>query len=90
MFTVLPYLTYCVKIWGNTYPTIINGIALLQKQIIRIMYGVKRLDHTNPIFQHLRVLKFLDIIELQTVLFMYNAYYSCSPSNISVSLLNGK
>ena len=46
------------------------------------MYGAKRLDHTNSLFQHLRVLKCLDIIELQTALFMYKAYYSCSPSNI--------
>ena len=27
----LPYLTYCIEIWGNTYPTNINGIVLLHK-----------------------------------------------------------
>ena len=44
------------------------------------MYGAKH--STNPLFQQLRVLKCLDIIELQTALFMYKAYYSCLPSNI--------
>ena len=39
------------------------------------------LDHTNPLFQHLGVLKCLDIIDLQTVLFMYKVYYSCLPSH---------
>ena len=46
------------------------------------MYGDKRLDHTNSLFQQLRVLNFLDIIELKTLLFMYKAYHSCLPSNI--------
>ena len=27
-----PYLTYCVEIWGNTYPININGIFLLKKK----------------------------------------------------------
>ena len=48
----LLYLTYWVEMWGNTYPTTINGIVLLQK-IIRIMYGAKRVDHRNPLFQQL-------------------------------------
>ena len=46
----LLYLTYWVEIWGNTYPTNINGIFLLQKRVIRIMCGAKRLDHTNSRF----------------------------------------
>ena len=80
----LPYLTYCVEIWGNTYPTNINGIVLLQKNISLIMYGAKRLQHTDPFFQHLRILIFLDSIELQTAMFMYKAYYSCLPLNIQL------
>ena len=78
----LPYLTYCVEVWGNTYPTNISGIFLLQKSVIYVMYGAKRLDHTNSLFQQLHILKFLDIIELKTLLFMYKAYYRCLPSNI--------
>ena len=50
------YIIYCslflsyfnnLCIWGNTYPTNINGILLLQKRVIRIMCGAGRLDHTN-------------------------------------------
>ena len=52
------------------------------KKVIRVMYDARRLGHTNPHFQQLRVLKCLYIIELQTALFMYKAYYSYLPSNI--------
>ena len=78
----LPYLNYCAEIWGNTYPTNTNCIFLLQKRVIRIIFGARWLDHTNSLFQQLHVLKFPDIIELKTSLFMYKAYYSCLPSNI--------
>ena len=47
-----------------------------------LLNTAKWLDHINSIFQQLHVLKFPDIIELKTSLFMYKAYYSCLPSNI--------
>ena len=43
-------LTYCVEIWGNTYPTNINVIFLLQNIVICIMSAAKSLDHTNSFF----------------------------------------
>ena len=36
---LLPHLTYCVEIWGNTYLTNINVIVLLQNNYFRNMYG---------------------------------------------------
>ena len=33
---LLPYLTYCVEMWGNTNLININGIFLLQKRVIPI------------------------------------------------------
>ena len=32
----LPYLTYCVEIWGNSYPTNINGIVLLPNKLFAL------------------------------------------------------
>ena len=48
---------------------IILMVVLLQTKPIRIMYGAKRLDHISTCFQQLCVLKFIDIVELQTALF---------------------
>ena len=47
----LPYLTYCAEIWGNTYKSNIQCIFLLQKKIVRIVYGANCKDHTDVIFQ---------------------------------------
>ena len=71
-----------MEVWGNTYPTNTNNIFLLQKRVIRMIFGARRLDHTNSFFQQLHVLKFPDIIKLKTLLFMYKAYYNYLPSNV--------
>lgn len=34
---VVPYITYCVEVWGNTYKTNTNPIVMLQKRAIRIV-----------------------------------------------------
>ena len=44
----LPYLTYCSEIWGNK--SNIQCIFLLQKKIVRIVYGANFKDHTDVIF----------------------------------------
>ena len=46
----LPYLTYCAEIWGNTYKSNNQCIFLLQKKIVRIVYGANFKDHTDVIF----------------------------------------
>ena len=52
-------LTYCAEIWGNTYKSNTHCIFLLQKKIVRIVYGANFRDHTDVIFQDL---KFYDLV----------------------------
>ena len=59
----LPYLTYCAEIWGNTYKSNTQCIFLLQKKIVRIVYGANFRDHTDVIFQDLKILKFYDLVK---------------------------
>ena len=42
-----PSLNYCVDIRGDSYPKNTNTIGLLQKIIIRIVFGARQIDHTN-------------------------------------------
>ena len=44
----LPYLLYCVEIWGNTYSTNLECIIMLQKRVIQLMHNAQRYDHTTP------------------------------------------
>ena len=46
----LPYIMYCSEIWGNTHKTKLHGIIMLQKRVMRTVYGVDRLEHTNYLF----------------------------------------
>ena len=78
---VLPNLMYCSEIWGNNYKTNIQCIALVQKRVVRLIHGANRLDHTNILFYNSRILKFVDIVEFKTALFMHSAYYNMLPNN---------
>ena len=79
----LPYLTYCAEIWGNTYKSNIQCIFLLQKKIVRIVYGANFKDHTDVIFQDLIFLTFYDLVKLKTCEVMYRAFNKTLPVNLN-------
>ena len=79
----LPYLTYCADILGNTYKSNTQCIFLLQKKIVRIVYGAHFKDHTNVIFQDLIFFKFCDLVKLKTCEMMYRAFNKTLPVNLN-------
>ena len=64
----LPYINYCSEIWGNTYCTNVECITVLQKRVVRLVCGARRLDHTNPLFKQLGILKCVDLVKFKTSL----------------------
>lgn len=68
-----PHFLYCAAIWGGAYQTHIQSLFVTQKKLIRVMFNCHRYYHTNPIFSHHKILKVPDIIQLQTLLFVFNA-----------------
>ena len=76
---LLPYLTYCVEVWGNSYKTIINPIYILQKKAIRIVNLSDYYAPTNPLFIDNCTLKFQDIVNLNTTSIIYKAYNKSLP-----------
>jgi hypothetical protein len=44
-------INYGISCWGSTYKTYLKPLITLQKSIIRVMKGVKRTEHSFPIFQ---------------------------------------
>ena len=46
----------------------------LQKKIVRIVYGANFRDHTDVIFQDLKILKFYDLVKLKICEVMYRAF----------------
>ena len=62
---VLPYLTYCVCIWGSNYPSNLHPIIVAQKRAVRVIARVPPRTHTATLFRYLNVLKFDDLVRYQ-------------------------
>ena len=48
---ILPYLSYCCEIWGNTYTSRLKNVIILQKKAIRIVDQLPFRSHTSAIFR---------------------------------------
>ena len=55
-----PYMSYCCKIWGNTSPSRLRKLSLLQKKAIRIIYSLDYHGHTSVFFHCSKILKLQD------------------------------
>ena len=78
----LPYLNYCVEIWGNNFAKNIKGIILLQKRALRTIGNVSFRAHTNPLFNRYKVVKFLDLVKIRTCAIVYRAKHDLLPVNL--------
>ena len=70
----LPYSMHCTEVWGNSYATNVQCLVILQKRVIRLLCGAKRLDHTTMLCYNLHILKVADIVELKTAIIMFKAF----------------
>ena len=77
---ILPYLTYCVEVWGNTFKTIIKSIYMLQKKAIRIINQSDHIASTNPLFIKSNSLKLEDLVNLNIAVIMYKAHNKMLPA----------
>ena len=79
---VLPYISYCVEVWGNNYKTVIQPIFILQKKAIRIASHSDYYAPSNPLFLQLHTLKLQDLVDLNTAIIMYKAKNELLPTCI--------
>lgn len=79
---VLPYLIYCVEVWGNNYMTTIHPLLILQKKAIRIIHGAGYRDHTNSLFLQSKLIKFKDMVDFHTAQILFKAKNNLLPENI--------
>lgn len=79
---VLPYFTYCVEIWGNTYQCTIDPLVLLQKRALRIIHKAGFREHTHNLFIQSKLLKIVDIVKYYTSIILYKAFNKLLPTNL--------
>ena len=87
---MLPHLSYCCEIWGNTYYSRLNDIVKLQKRAMRVIDKADYLAHTSPIFKKYNVLKFGDLIEYSSCLIMFKASNKLLPINVQEQFVKNK
>ena len=73
------YLSYCCLVWAQNCSTI-QRIVSLQKKAIRIINFQPRNSHTSHLFKQSSILKFLDKIFLEIILFVSKSLNNLSPS----------
>jgi len=76
---ILPYLTYCIHIWGSAYKTYINQLVLLQKRAIRLIAGVPHRTHTKELFHTYNILPVENLYKYTIALFIYKLHHNILP-----------
>ena len=77
------FLTYSLVTWGNTYPTSLQPLIILQKKAVEIITFSDFNSHSSPLFRKLGLLKLGDFIYLDNALFMHDYYSYGLPSTFN-------
>ena len=64
-------LIYGIEVWSQTYPSHLKPIFTLQKKAIRIITFSEPHSRSEPIFKSLNIVKFLDLVDLHILKFVY-------------------
>lgn len=54
---VYPFLTHGLIVWGNTYATTLNPVAVLKKKAVPIIIFSNRDAQSSPLFSQLDLIK---------------------------------
>ena len=79
---ILPFISYCIHVWGAAAEIHLNKIHILQKKIIRIISGVRPRTHTKPFFDEFKVLTVHQLYNYYVGVFMYKLYHKHLPPNV--------
>ena len=66
-----PHLSYCNIIWGNTYPSHLNKLEILQKKIIRVISWSPINSPTRHLFAAYNILRLRDLTYFHNACTMY-------------------
>ena len=72
---VYPYLTYGNLIWGNAYKSHIQNLVNIQKKVVRLMTFESYSEHTEPIFNDLKILDLSKLNEYLISSFMFRYFH---------------
>ena len=71
---ILPYLIYCIELWGLTCDKYLHPIYINQKKAIELIAGVNRLTHCESIALNLNILLLPDLYRCIVLSLMCRVY----------------
>ena len=74
-------LSYCNLIWGNTFPTYLNRLFILQKRAIRLITSSDYSINVKSLFKNLNTPTLFDIYKHQLGSFMFKVHRNILPIN---------
>ena len=80
-------IIYCIVLWGGSMKSHLQKINVVHKGIIRTICYKNRRHHSDPLFKHLQLLNFNDIISYFNLVFTYKCLngLSCPVSYFSLA-----
>jgi hypothetical protein len=85
---VYPTLSYGIEFWGNAQDQYLHPIRILHKKCIRLVCGVHRLFHCEPVAKANKLLLFDDIYVAACVTFLFKVKHNLYINAISSLLVN--
>ena len=71
MSLIFSHINYCNLIWGSAKKTILEPLFKLQKKAVRLVNNSQYLDHSDPIFNSLKILTVHKVFKLNCLIFIY-------------------
>ena len=69
---ILPYLSYCITIWGHTYKKHITKLQIAQNKVLRIINFSKYRASAEPLYANLKLMKIKQLYDYFVIIFMYH------------------
>uniref|UniRef100_A0A3B3B6W1 Reverse transcriptase domain-containing protein n=1 Tax=Oryzias melastigma TaxID=30732 RepID=A0A3B3B6W1_ORYME len=79
---IAPYLLYCNEVWGKACKCYSNRLILQQKKVMRIINHTGPRQHTHELFVKSNILKFSDLVQLNTAVTMWKIKNRLVPDHI--------
>ena len=83
---IMPYLSYCIHVWGKAYDTHLRHLMSLQNKVVRIIAGVPPRTHVEYLYAAINTMP-LKKMYLYTVGSCINSKMICSKKCLLICLL---
>ena len=82
LYFIYPYLIYGIEIWGNASKSYLEPLIKLQIKCIGTITFFHYLEHTDPSFKELKILKFTKLVTHRNALLMFKYFIGLVPMPI--------